>query len=121
MATGPGNSHNQIPEILFDDNRVNDSNNASNTNDKLRANDLPTQKLLLEVAKHVKYSEANLLKLAVDVGMPEGRFTQKTRIVDEALMKIFEVKYRLLSYGYFNNYLNNIKTLINVVTSHFRF
>ena len=121
MATGPRNSHNQIPEMLFDDNRVNDSNDASNTNDKLRTNDLPTQKLLLEVAKHVKYSEANLLKLAVDVGMPEGRFTQKTRIVDEALMKIFEVKYRLLSYGYFNNYLNYIKTLINVVTSHFRF
>ena len=114
MATGPRNSHNQIPEMLFDDNRVNDNNDASNTNDKLRTNDLPTQKLLLEVAKHVKYSEANLLKLAVDVGMPEGRFTQKTRIVDEALMKIFEVKYSLFSYGHFNNHLNYIFTLINV-------
>ena len=98
MATGPGNSQNQIPEILHDGNRSNDDNDGGNTNNKLQADDLPNQKLLLEVAKNVEYSKSNLVQLATDVGMPQGLFSQKTVMETEALMKIFEVMYCFLCY-----------------------
>ena len=47
----------------------------------------------MKIAHHVKYSEINLARLATDVGMPEGRFTQKTVPHLDAKMKITEVKY----------------------------
>ena len=93
MAKNPGNSRNQIPDIFHDGNHSNDSNDGANANVKFRAHDLPTQKLLLEVAKNIEYSKANLVQLATDVGMPQGLFSQKTAMETEALMKIFEVAF----------------------------
>ena len=60
-------------------------------NVRLKAEDHPTEKLLLKVTNHVKYNDFNLLRLATDVGMPEGRFSQKTIPYSDTKMKIFEV------------------------------
>ena len=66
-------------------------------NVRLKVEDRPTEKLLLKVANHVKYNDFNLLRIATDVGMPEGRFTQKTARHPDAHMKIIEVKKILFS------------------------
>ena len=59
---------------------------------KLNAEDHPTMALLLVIAGYVKYSEFNLVKMAADVEMPKGLFTQKTVPCHEAKMKIMEVR-----------------------------
>ena len=59
---------------------------------KLNAEDCPTMALILVIAGHVKYSQFNLLQMAVDVEMPKGLFTQKTVPCNEAKMKIMEVR-----------------------------
>ena len=58
---------------------------------KLNPDDSPNDQLLMRVAHHVKYSKTKLFWMAKDVGMSEGRYTQKTVPHREALVKIVEV------------------------------
>ena len=59
----------------------------------MNRDDSPNDRLLIRVAHHVKYSKTKLFWMAKDVGMSEGRFTQKTVPHREALMKIVEVQF----------------------------
>ena len=79
-------------------------------NIKLKREDCPTEKLLLKVADHVKFSPVNLLRLAVDVGMAEGRFTQKTAQHSEAIMKIVEVIFLVFDTMYQSRTAANISS-----------
>ena len=38
----------------------------------LRADDFPTEFLMMKISNHVKFSPVNLARLAMDVGMTEG-------------------------------------------------
>ena len=58
---------------------------------KLSATDEPTERLLMKIARHVKYIKTNLSLMATDVRMAEGIFTQKTAQHLEPQMKIIEV------------------------------